>query len=167
MRLEKSRPPLPPSSAWKNTGATSTTGTTQQACNRLEPKYVSTVDSGNLAGHLIALCKLLLVLDGCSPAMSTTSLDGIEDILDILSEDLAAIPNDRHILRPIRKHFESQVSALRRAIDKAPRDAGIFFGAAYRVCGSVCRYSCHRNQYCRGTRHGSRQATAFLGRRVA
>ena len=35
------------------------------------------------------------------------------------NEDLAAIPNDRHILRPIRKHFEYQVSALRRAIDKA------------------------------------------------
>ena len=84
----------------------------------LEPKYVSTVDSGNLAGHLIALsncCSSWMV----QPADVNASLDGIEDILDILSEDLAAIPNDRHILRPIRKHFESQVSALRRAIDKA------------------------------------------------
>ena len=52
------------------------------------------------------------------PGDVNARLDGIEDILDILSEDLAAIPNDRHILRPIRKHFESQVSALRRAINK-------------------------------------------------
>ena len=52
------------------------------------------------------------------PSDVNARLDGIEDILDILSEDLAAIPNDRHILRPIRKHFVSQVSALRRAITK-------------------------------------------------
>ena len=35
--------------------ATSTTGTTCATCSVLEPAYVSTVDSGNLAGHLIAL----------------------------------------------------------------------------------------------------------------
>ncbi len=84
----------------------------------LDPKYVSTVDSGNLAGHLIALsncCSSWMV----QPGDVNARLDGIEDILDILSEDLAAIPNDRHILRPIRKHFDSQVSALRRAIGKA------------------------------------------------
>ena len=84
----------------------------------LEPKYVSTVDSGNLAGHLIALanyCASWMV----EPAKVETSLDGIADILDILTKDLAAIPNDRHLLRPVRKHFESQVKALRRATDKA------------------------------------------------
>ncbi len=35
--------------------ATSTTGTTPATCAPLEPRYVSTVDSGNLAGHLLAL----------------------------------------------------------------------------------------------------------------
>jgi cyclic beta-1,2-glucan synthetase len=91
----------------------------------LEPKYVSTVDSGNLAGHLIALsncCSSWMM----QPGDVNASLDGIEDILDILSEDLVAIPNDRHILRPIRKHFESQVSALRRAIAKARETRNIF-----------------------------------------
>ena len=84
----------------------------------LEPKYVSTVDSGNLAGHLIALsnfCTSWMV----EPGDVSGNLDGIEDVLDILTEDLLAIPNDRHILRPIRKHLESLVSALRRAIGKA------------------------------------------------
>ncbi len=84
----------------------------------LEPKYVSTVDSGNLAGHLIALanyCASWML----EPAKAETSLDGIADILDILMKDLAAIPNDRQLLRPVRKHFESQVKALRRATDKA------------------------------------------------
>ena len=35
--------------------ATSTTGTTSHDLRVLEPAYISTVDSGNLAGHLIAL----------------------------------------------------------------------------------------------------------------
>ena len=35
--------------------ATSTTGTTRATLRPLEPTYVSTVDSGNLAGHLLAL----------------------------------------------------------------------------------------------------------------
>ena len=54
-----------PSSGWRPrsrrcnassaSAATSTTGTTRRRCEPLEPKYVSSVDSGNLAGHLIAL----------------------------------------------------------------------------------------------------------------
>ena len=81
----------------------------------LEPKYVSSVDSGNLAGHLIALsnCCLSWIIH---PRDIEAGLDGIEDILNILASDLAEIPNDRHLLRPIRNHFESQISALRRAI---------------------------------------------------
>ncbi|MGB8313166.1 MAG: glucoamylase family protein, partial [Aestuariivirga sp.] len=84
----------------------------------LEPKYVSTVDSGNLAGHLIALsnvCSAWII----QPADVGANLDGIEDILDVLMEDLQAIPNDRQLLKPARKHLESQVAGLRRAIGKA------------------------------------------------
>ena len=128
----------------------------------LEPKYVSTVDSGNLAGHLIALsncCSSWIV----QPGDVNGSFDGIEDILDILSEDLAAIPNDRHILRPIRKHFESQVSAFRRAIGKARETPEYFSVRLIEFAVQVRRYSCDRNKYCHGTRHGSRQAIAFLG----
>ena len=84
----------------------------------LEPRYISTVDSGNLAGHLIALsnfCSTWLV----EPVDATKSLEGIEDILDLLNEELAAIPNDRRNLRPLRKQFEQQVAALRRSTRKA------------------------------------------------
>ncbi len=84
----------------------------------LEPKYISTVDSGNLAGHLITLsnyCSHWIV----QPATATAGLEGIEDVLDILSEELVAIPNDRRNLRPLRKQFELQVTALRRSTIKA------------------------------------------------
>ena len=42
--------------------ATSTTGTTRRRCSRCAPRYVSTVDSGNLAGHLLTLRQGLLAL---------------------------------------------------------------------------------------------------------
>ena len=84
----------------------------------LEPKYISTVDSGNLAGHLIALsnyCSHWIV----QPGDARAGLEGIEDILDVLAEDLAAIPNDRRSLRPLRKQFDLQVETLRKSIRKA------------------------------------------------
>ena len=54
-----------PGDAWRDwnvTGATSTTGTTRRRCSPLQPVYVSTVDSGNLAGHLLTLRPGLLAL---------------------------------------------------------------------------------------------------------
>ncbi len=84
----------------------------------LEPKYISTVDSGNLAGHLIALsnyCNHWIL----QPVNATAGLDGIGDILDVLIEDLTAIPNDRRNLRPVRKHLEQQIEALHNALKTA------------------------------------------------
>ena len=87
----------------------------------LEPKYISAVDSGNLAGHLIALSNY------CShwavdPTDPRVSLEGIEDALELLLECLAEIPNDRRMLRPLRKQVEQKVAALRGTL----RDAAAF-----------------------------------------
>ena len=84
----------------------------------LEPKYISTVDSGNLAGHLIALSNY------CShwilhPGDTKTCLDGIVDILDIMVEELGAIPDDRRILRPVRKQLLRQIDDLSRSLNSA------------------------------------------------
>jgi cyclic beta-1,2-glucan synthetase len=84
----------------------------------LEPKYVSTVDSGNLAGHLIALsnyCSYWIM----HPRAPEVTLDGITDILAIISEDLSAIPNDRRRMRPMRKQLEAQIETLRKSVLKA------------------------------------------------
>ncbi len=83
----------------------------------LEPKYISTVDSGNLAGHLIALsnyCAHWIM----EPAAATLSLDGISDVVDILAETVAEIPDDRRNLRPLRKQFELQITTLKRTMAK-------------------------------------------------
>ena len=84
----------------------------------LEPKYVSTVDSGNLAGHLIALSNCLTNWMA-SPHDLAATLSGIADALHIVEEELAQIANDRNTLKPIRKQFESDLAALRRLLRKA------------------------------------------------
>ncbi len=43
------------STAWRSTGATSTTGTRPRPCSRCRRSIISTVDSGNLLGCLIAM----------------------------------------------------------------------------------------------------------------
>ena len=41
--------------SWSAITAISTTGTTRGRCAPLPPRYISTVDSGNLVGHLLML----------------------------------------------------------------------------------------------------------------
>lgn len=66
----------------------------------LEPRYVSTVDSGNLAGHLIALANCcdswrLVPTDGAGMA------DGIGDIIAIINEEIG------HFIRTNTKFMRS------------------------------------------------------------
>ena len=63
----------------------------------LEPAYLSTVDSGNLAGHLLTLA------EGCREAARepTQVMDvrrGLDDTYQLLSSALAAIPQERRTL---------------------------------------------------------------------
>ena len=46
---------LDASARWIAIAATSTTGTTRERCEPMRPRYISTVDSGNLAAALVAL----------------------------------------------------------------------------------------------------------------
>ena len=66
----------------------------------LEPKYISSVDSGNLAGHLLALsqaCKEMIEF----PIMSPAAQLGIDDTVRLLRLALQGLGNDatvRHLL---------------------------------------------------------------------
>jgi cyclic beta-1,2-glucan synthetase len=62
-----------------------------QDLRALEPKYISSVDSGNLAGHLIALgnaCRQ--VADG--PVFNPRWVEGVKDTLDLIAEFLPDNP---------------------------------------------------------------------------
>ncbi len=82
-----------------------------QSLQPLEPKYVSTVDSGNIAGHLLALatgCQELIERDFVGP--SATS--GVEDTVYLLSDALANIRDTRRIQTVTRKQLSNAVDAL-------------------------------------------------------
>ncbi len=57
----------------------------------LHPKYVSTVDSGNLAGSLLTLQAGLAELKHL-PVLSPNALQGLQDTLQVLAEQLPAAP---------------------------------------------------------------------------
>ncbi|MGB8182903.1 MAG: glucoamylase family protein, partial [Stellaceae bacterium] len=59
----------------------------------LEPKYVSSVDSGNLAGHLIALGSACREV-AAGPAFNPRWSDGLKDTIGLLAESLHADPHD-------------------------------------------------------------------------
>lgn len=84
----------------------------------LEPKYISTVDSGNLAGHLIALSNYCAHWT-LHPTDPRVSLDGIVDALELLLESLVKIPNDRRALRSLRKQLEQKIAAFRLLLKNA------------------------------------------------
>ncbi|MHB0983912.1 MAG: cyclic beta 1-2 glucan synthetase, partial [Thiobacillus sp.] len=57
----------------------------------LHPQYVSSVDSGNLAGSLLTLQAGLAELKH-QPVLSTNALQGLQDTLQVLAEQLPASP---------------------------------------------------------------------------
>ncbi|MBC7737104.1 MAG: protein ndvB, partial [Candidatus Saccharibacteria bacterium] len=75
----------------------------------LQPHYVSTVDSGNLAGHLVTVTAALNEWASISAVHLPPDDRGIGDVLDVLRQQLAAIPNDRRQLRPLRRRVEERL----------------------------------------------------------
>src|SRR4029453_12251325 len=55
----------------------------------LEPRYVSTVDSGNLVAHLLTL-KQACLERLTAPALTVRVLDGVGDTLEVLRQSLPA-----------------------------------------------------------------------------
>jgi cyclic beta-1,2-glucan synthetase len=82
-----------------------------QDLRALDPRYVSTVDSGNLAGHFIALAN---ACEDWSIAPAAYDLSGMFDVIGIIATDLNKPGDDRRKLRPVRKQFEEQLRALEK-----------------------------------------------------
>ncbi|HEX3176640.1 MAG TPA: glucoamylase family protein [Methylomirabilota bacterium] len=62
-----------------------------RTCRPLEPQYVSSVDSGNLAGHLLALAQACEGMIG-HPLSTRAALDGIADTASLVRLAAAAMP---------------------------------------------------------------------------
>jgi cyclic beta-1,2-glucan synthetase len=86
-----------------------------QTLRPLEPRYVSSVDSGNLAGHLIALgsaCREMKAQTTPAPE----ALRGIEDGLALTWDALGRTVNDRRTPALTRSHLERALGTLAGAL---------------------------------------------------
>jgi cyclic beta-1,2-glucan synthetase len=84
----------------------------------LDPRYVSTVDSGNLAGHLIALANACREpLD--RPLPSGESLAGVTDSLNLAREARLELPDDRRMHATSRDQIDAAIAAVAEALRQA------------------------------------------------
>src|SRR5439155_1233700 len=81
----------------------------------LEPPYVSSVDSGNLAGHLLTLAQACRELTE-RPLLVPSALAGVEDALGLVRESAAALPDDRRTETVTRRQLADAVEALATAL---------------------------------------------------
>ncbi|WP_422294311.1 glucoamylase family protein, partial [Candidatus Binatus sp.] len=86
----------------------------------LDPKYVSTVDSGNLAGHLIALGNALREMIA-QPVVGRNWLKGIEDSIALVRESLGALGADRRSHTVTPKQLEQVLDTMARLTQSEPR----------------------------------------------
>ncbi|MBB4075960.1 cyclic beta-1,2-glucan synthetase [Bartonella fuyuanensis] len=76
----------------------------------LLPTYVSTVDSGNLAGHLITLSSALSEWAEKPHIFFQSDREGLSDVHSILEETVKEVPNHQSSLRPLRKRVEENIT---------------------------------------------------------
>jgi cyclic beta-1,2-glucan synthetase len=86
----------------------------------LDPKYVSSVDSGNLAGHLIALgnaCREMIT----QPVVDRQWLKGVEDSIALVRESLGGLASDLRSSTVTPKHIEEGLDAMAPLVHSNPR----------------------------------------------
>ncbi len=86
----------------------------------LDPKYVSSVDSGNLAGHLIALgnaCREIVDRPIADPVWRS----GIEDAVALTREALPALAADLRTYTVTPKQLDEALDALSAVLQSEPR----------------------------------------------
>jgi cyclic beta-1,2-glucan synthetase len=101
----------------------------------LQPRYVSTVDSGNLAGHLLVLRQGLLEIP-CHKILSPQAFSGIRDTLLVLSDAIygagngSAPPDAMKRIADLQAYLEqppSDIHGAWEALDKLARAADDIF----------------------------------------
>jgi cyclic beta-1,2-glucan glucanotransferase len=81
----------------------------------LEPRYVSSVDSGNLAAHLIAVANACRQWIGM-PVSHGTSIAGVQDALRLTREALEDLPDDRFTQTITPTHVEDALDELEETL---------------------------------------------------
>jgi cyclic beta-1,2-glucan synthetase len=84
----------------------------------LEPVYVSSVDSGNLVGHLLTLARACE--EAAGGALAGDAQAGIGDALALASAAAATIPDDRHTQTVTQRQLSEAVDAVAAALRVVP-----------------------------------------------
>ncbi len=88
----------------------------------LDPRYISSVDSGNIAGHLLAVgnaCRGLML----KSSLDSAALGGIKDAIHLLREALTGITNVRRTHLVTQKQLSNAVNSLAALLEPAPESA--------------------------------------------
>ncbi|MEO6096959.1 MAG: glucoamylase family protein, partial [Fibrobacteria bacterium] len=89
----------------------------------LEPRYVSTVDSGNLAGHLLVLKRICHeYMD--AEILPASQLEGLADLVSLVKESAVDLPSNLRVQAFGRAHMLEAVEALEGLLSPAPADPG-------------------------------------------
>jgi cyclic beta-1,2-glucan synthetase len=88
----------------------------------LDPKYVSTVDSGNFAGNLIVIANACRELYR-TPWDGKCMLDGVEDDLRLLRDAMARIADTRRTHTVTRKQLSNATEAFASLLSPVPQSA--------------------------------------------
>ena len=88
----------------------------------LDPKYVSSVDSGNLAGHLLALASGCVELKQRS-SFGERSLAGIGDTIELLREALNKLAETRRTNTVTKRQLSNAIGALANSLELPPTKA--------------------------------------------
>lgn len=87
----------------------------------LEPRYVSTVDSGNLAGHLIVIRQACLELSA-APLRSADAASGIRDTLRILHDRAEFVTEDRRGGAVDRREVDREIHEIEAYLERSTAD---------------------------------------------
>src|SRR5690349_9192719 len=94
----------------------------------LWPRYISSVDSGNLAAHLIVVSSAFKEWAAAPAAYLLGDTRGIGDTAQILRDTLATIPDNRRNIRPLRRRLEERLEGFVASLEinlKSPQIAPV------------------------------------------
>jgi cyclic beta-1,2-glucan synthetase len=89
---------------------------TRKSLAPLYPRYISSVDSGNLAGHLVAISRAFEEWAEAPAAFLQGDLEGVIDTVGVLQSAHSAIPDDRRQTRPVRERLNERIVGMKRAV---------------------------------------------------
>ncbi len=130
-----------------------------QTLKPLAPRYVSAVDSGNLAGHLLVLTEGLVMLAN-APLFNPRSFDGVADTFGVLCEHADAVPTE------LRAAFRTVLDVERTQPPTTLRDAHATLQrlaiAAESLCDGVSADAAEASQWAQSVFVQCRDAIADL-----